>query len=210
MRKHWFCLAALVTALAFGASLQTLVARAFVGHMGVHMILVAICAPLFAISFHGTAVDVSRHWQATSTLLLSLIELVVIWAWHFPAIRQAAETSSAVRTLELVSFLTVATLFWLACMNSAPRQGGTLAGIGALLLTSMHMTLLGVLLTMAPRALYGGTEVTCLGLTLTPLEDQQLGGILMLLVGAASYLVGALILLGRQLANADRWQERRS
>jgi putative membrane protein len=64
----------------------------------------------------------------------------------------------------------------------------------------MHMTLLGVLLALAPRPLYGQGEVTCLGLTLTARQDQELGGVLMLLVGAAVYLAGGVALLARLLA----------
>lgn len=209
MRKGCFTLAALFAALAAGASFLVMDARAFVGHMSVHMALVAVCAPLLAASISGTTFDVSRNWQAPSAVLLSLIELVVIWIWHLPAMRQAAEVSAAVRAVELVTFVVAGTLLWLACLNVGPRRGMPLAGIVALLLTSMHMTILGVLLTMAPRALYGLGEVTCFGLSLSSLQDQQLGGVIMLLVGALVYLCGALFLLGRVLAStADGWQKR--
>ena len=53
----------------------------------------------------------------------------------------------------------------------------------------MHMTLLGALLALTPRPLYahaGGSR------GLTPLEDQHLGGAIMLLVGGLSYLAGGL------------------
>jgi putative membrane protein len=53
----------------------------------------------------------------------------------------------------------------------------------------MHMTLLGALLALAPRPLYIHAE-TFSGLT--SLEDQQLGGAIMLIVGGISYLTGGL------------------
>jgi putative membrane protein len=53
----------------------------------------------------------------------------------------------------------------------------------------MHMTLLGALLALTPRPLYDLAER--LG-PLTALEDQHLGGAIMLLVGAISYLAGGL------------------
>ena len=71
-----------------------------------------------------------------------------------------------------------------------------LSGVVALLLTSMHMTLLGVLLTMAPRPLYGTGPAPCLGIVLSPEQDQQVGGVVMLLLGAVAYLVGGLALFG--------------
>jgi putative membrane protein len=74
----------------------------------------------------------------------------------------------------------------------------------ALLLTTMHMTLLGVLIALAPRPLFGTVHAASpgtldpapFGMPLSPLEDQQLGGVIMLVVGAGSYLLGALVLLG--------------
>lgn len=53
-------------------------------------------------------------------------------------------------------------------------------------MTSTHMTLLGVLLALAPRALYGGHAAAA---------DQQLGGLVMLCGGGISYLAGALWLV---------------
>lgn len=53
----------------------------------------------------------------------------------------------------------------------------------------MHMTLLVALLALTPRPLYlhaGGFS------RLTPLEDQHLGGAIMLIVGGVSYLAGGL------------------
>ena len=66
------------------------------------------------------------------------------------------------------------------------------AGVVGLLLTSMHMTLLGALLALAPRPLYAHADGFA---GLTPLEDQHLGGAIMLLVGGVSYLLGGLWLM---------------
>jgi putative membrane protein len=60
---------------------------------------------------------------------------------------------------------------------------------------------LGALLALAPRLLYP----RCGGyFGLTPLEDQHLGGAIMLLVGGASYLLGGLFLTARLLRRAAR------
>ena len=61
------------------------------------------------------------------------------------------------------------------------------------------MTLLGALLALAPRPLYGDAAVTCLGVVLAPAVDQQVGGTVMLAVGAAVYLAGGLALMARTL-----------
>nr|WP_241769342.1 cytochrome c oxidase assembly protein [Sphingomonas melonis] len=61
-----------------------------------------------------------------------------------------------------------------------------------MLVTSMHMTLLGALIGLAPRPLYmhHGPDA---------LADQQLAGVVMLLVGGIAYLIGGLAMLGRLL-----------
>jgi cytochrome c oxidase assembly factor CtaG len=56
--------------------------------------------------------------------------------------------------------------------------------------TSIHMTRLGALFTLAQRPLYAHNIDGWAGLS--QLGDQQLGGAIMLLVGGASYLLGGL------------------
>jgi putative membrane protein len=91
---------------------------------------------------------------------------------------------------------------WLSAFGGDPAGASSrrAAGIIGLLLTSMHMTLLGALLALAPRPLFHHEETSS---GLAPLDDQHLGGAIMLLVGGISYLAGGLWLtfgLMRRLA----------
>jgi putative membrane protein len=83
----------------------------------------------------------------------------------------------------------------------------TAAGIVGLLLTAMHMTLLGALLALAPRPLYAHLEGVS---RLTPLEDQHLGGAIMLLTGGVAYLAGGLWLTAGLLRRAALVSEKRA
>ena len=68
----------------------------------------------------------------------------------------------------------------------------------------MHMTLLGALLALAPRALYQhATHFP----GLTQLEDQHLGGAVMLIVGGASYLAGGLWLTAGLIRQGSKARE---
>lgn len=164
------------------------------GHMVAHMIAVAIAAPLFAMALSGRRFDPMRRRRALANpLALSLVELAAVWLWHLPAVRQAAGHGLGAQLVELLCFLAVGTLLWLAVL-AAPAM----AGVGALLLTSMHMTLLGALIGLAPRPLYGSMAHGA-PFGLSPLQDQQLGGAAMLAIGAAAYLMGALIVLAGML-----------
>ncbi|MBC8650078.1 cytochrome c oxidase assembly protein [Pseudomonas sp. MTM4] len=165
--------------------------RMFVGHMLMHVMVVAVAAPLLAIGLAGGRLDISSRLPALfSPILASVIELFVVWAWHMPALHHAARTSQAAQVLEQGSYLFVGLLVWLAAFGGA-RHHRALAGIAGLLLTSMHMTLLGVLLTMSSRPLFEHSGLS----SLTLLEDQQIGGVIMLVFGGTSYLIGGLYLL---------------
>lgn len=168
-----------------------------VGHMAGHMIAVAIAAPFLALGLSQGRLDPARLWPGlTSPMAMMLVELVTVWLWHLPALRAATMTSLPVLGLEQVSFLGAGLLLWSSVLRSDHRA----AGIGALLLTSMHMTLLGVLIGLAPRPLYAAADHHHHHLAgMDPLIDQQLAGVLMLLVGGASYFIGGLVLLASLL-----------
>lgn len=168
------------------------------GHMTGHMIAVAVCAPLLAYGLAGSPIDPARRWPRFATpMAMMLVELVTVWSWHLPALRRAAANMPGVGVIEHATFLLAGLLLWSAAIHAPNRA----AGIGAMLLTSMHMTLLGVLVGLAPRQLY--TMHHHAGpFGLDALADQQLGGIVMLVVGGLSYFIGGMSLLAGLLKNA--------
>jgi putative membrane protein len=184
---------ALLIALAFLMSSWN--SGSLAAHMVVHMTTVAIAAPFLAVAISGTRFDPARHLGQSAPLLASVLELLVVWIWHVPAIRELAETRADALVAEQASFLFAGILLWATCFRPREEARRRLAGIIGLLFTTIHMTLLGVLLTLAPRSLYGAGDVTCLGITLSRETDQQLGGVVMLMIGAAAYLLGAIVLL---------------
>jgi putative membrane protein len=194
-------------ALTLGAAwlgpLPALAVHSFSAHMAMHMIVVAIAAPLLAAGVAGSALDPGQVLpRVFAPLPASIIELVVVWAWHAPVPHQAARHDPAALVIEQGMFLAAGLLLWLSALSrnqqGAHHQAGP--GIFALLFTSMHMTLLGALFSLAPRTLY--THATDGIGGLPPLVDQQLGGAIMLLVGGMSYLAGGLWLTARLLRRA--------
>ncbi len=169
--------------------------ESFASGMVAHMSVVAIAAPLIAIGLPDR-LRPGHAMPAALPVLASLFELLVVWGWHAPAARLLAETSLAITMLEQASFLAAGLLLWSTSFAGCERIHAA-TGAGALLLTSIHMTLLGALLALSPRPLYGTGEVTCFGVVLDAGQDQQLGGVIMLAVGAVVYLVGGLRLAGR-------------
>ncbi len=178
----------------------------FSAHMATHLTVVAFAAPLLALALAGSALDPSRRLPAPLLAVpASLVELLVVWGWHAPALHHFARGGSAGFAVEQATFLASALAVWLcACAtdrgptvaaptpSSFERGSSSGAGVLALLLTSMHMTLLGALLALAPRPLYHDASPAALA-------DQHFGGALMLVVGGAVYLAGGLFLAARLL-----------
>jgi putative membrane protein len=158
---------------------------AFPAHMIRHMGLVAVAAPLLALGFPRALAPL-----AVNPLAAAVVEFVVVWAWHLPAAHAAARLSALGLVAEQGAFLLAGLMVWAGAFGA--RQ--PLAGAGGLLLTSMHMTLLGAILVLAPRDLYAELCGTPPDLT-----GQQLGGLLMLGIGTPVYLAGGLWLVRRAL-----------
>jgi len=173
----------------------------FTAHMLAHMGVVAVAAPLIAMGLPDAVWrGLGRHSLTALPVVASLLELLIVWGWHAPTARALVERSVLAGVAEQASFLAGGLLLWIVCIGSEGARSA-LAGAFGLLLTSVHMTLLGALLALSPRPLYGLGDVTCFGVTLTAAQDQELGGVVMLLVGAAVYLAGGVALLARVLSH---------
>lgn len=179
--------------------LPALATHAFFAHMTMHMTVVAVAAPLVALGISGSRFDpVARAPRLFSPLPASVLEFFIVWGWHVPQLHHAARATGAGLAAEQATFFLAALLVWLSSVSASEGGGGrSAAGVLALLLTFMHMTLLGALLALAQRPLYphGGGA-----LGLDPLDDQHLGGAIML-VGGAAYLLGGVWLTARLVRN---------
>ena len=168
----------------------------FYAHMTGHMTVVAFAAPLLALGIAGGDWDPVKRWpDRGSPLVASLIELVVVWLWHMPLLHEAARQNAFALFAEQASFLASGFLLWITIFGGGAgrrAERGAL-GIVALLLTLMHMTLLGALLALSPRPLYAGHH------SIDALRDQELGGVIMIAAGGIAYMAGALWLAARHL-----------
>lgn len=190
----WLGLA--ILAFAWAGPLPRLVPASFAAHMTLHMLVVAVAVPLVAIGlaprFAGL---VARHEVRSLAIVVSILDLVVIWAWHTPLLHDASRSDPWMLAVEQASFAGVTLLVWVVAFAGAPLFGAL-----ALFFTSMHMTLLGALLGLAPRVSYAGHHHGHgAPFGLSALADQQLGGVIMLAIGGAVYLSAGLWLVSRVL-----------
>lgn len=189
-----------VLAFAWAGPLPGLVSGSFAAHMLLHMTVVGIGIPLLAAGL-GPLVA-GRNWlrsQLALPIAVSILDLVVVWGWHAPALHHASRTLPWALAAEQISFALVSLLVWLVALASTTRtrQSAALAGAMALFFTSMHMTLLSALIGLAPRPIYGRHLHHPGGPS--ALTDQQLGGVVMLGIGGVIYLAGGLMLMARVL-----------
>ena len=199
MRRGLLACGLLILAAVWLGPLPQLARQAFFAHMLMHMGVVAVAAPLLALGIAGGRLDPARKApRLFAPVQASVIELVVVWAWHAPALHHAARHNTGMLILEQGMFFIAGVFVWLSAFggDALNRSSRSAAGVLALLLTAMHMTLLGALLALTPRPLYAHMEGFS---ALAAIDDQHLGGAIMLLIGGISYLLGGLYLTARLL-----------
>ncbi len=198
----------------------------FSGHMLQHLLLILVAAPLLVLGAPPAAVawaiperwraGLGRWWRRRNSLRKGwhyLNNPLVVWvmhalaliAWHLPDLYQAALVNEFVHFLEHASFLFTALLFWMVLIRSGNR-GQLSYGASMLYVFSMAMFsgVLGALITFSRQAWYPIHMDTALVWGFTPLEDQQLAGVLMWVPGNFVYLAAFLTLLWRWFAAMDR------
>lgn len=199
-RRQLFLAGAWVVALVLMVSpLCALTSALFSARMAHHVVLMALVAPLLALAL-------PKRWQAPrhSALVvysITAIHAVLVWLWHSPWPYAAALESHAVFWVMELTLLGSAVFFWRAIASPLAPLG---IAIMSLFFTSVQMGLLGALITFAPVALYGPHLTTTIDWNLTALEDQQLAGLLLWVVGALSYVAAAVLLAGSRLMEQSR------
>jgi putative membrane protein len=216
-----FALGWATLALALLSPLHRLGEALFSAHMVQHELLMALAAPLLVLGRplvpfvwglppgwrrtlgRWTGGDRFRGVWATLTHPVTAWSLhaAAIWIWHVPSLYEASLRSEAVHALQHASFLGTALLFWWSVLEG--RRHGRLGWPGAviaLFTTAVHTSILGALLTFSTRLWYPLYGATSAAWGLTPLEDQQLAGLIMWVPGGLAYLVAALALMASWLA----------
>ena len=203
----------LLLAIAFLSPLHWLGERLFAAHMLEHELLLLVAAPLFAYArpvpaalwslpsrwrrrIGGVArlrtIGKSTEWLA-SPILMTGQQAVAIYLWHVPSVYQWALRDDFAHRLEHVSFFASAYLFWRALLLGPGRARAQKAvAVGCLFVTMLHSGLLGALLTLSPRLWYPEQERLAADFGMTPLEDQQLAGIIMWIPMSGVYTLAAL------------------
>ncbi|WP_372616830.1 cytochrome c oxidase assembly protein [Falsiroseomonas sp.] len=193
----------LLLGVALVSPLCNLAVALFSVRIAQHLLITLVAAPLLALAFAG------RQWPRGHCLPAAALFGALLWFWHLPLPYVATFAADGIAWWWLHATLVLsATWLWAAILAALPARPEA-AALGGLV-TGVQMGVLGALLTFAPRPLYAphAPDVT-LPWGLTPLEDQQLGGLVMwvpggLLFAAVMVAVLATVLRGPVLREQAR------
>lgn len=189
-------------ALLWLGHLPDMARRAFSPHMILHLGVAVVAAPMIAIGVARLAAGgpAPRHGVAAAGAA-SAFEFAVVWGWHLPVMHEVAARETFVFAAQQASFLLAGLLLWWVATSGRDARSRAL-GVFTMLFTAMHMAMLGTLLVLAPSLLYA--PQFCLGaFGLGPLQDQQLGGGMMALLGALPFVVGGAWLAMRAASEEE-------
>jgi cytochrome c oxidase assembly factor CtaG len=223
-RAVMFAAGWLALAVALVSPLHALGERLFTAHMIEHEMLMVVAAPLMALARPigamlwglpqgwrrglggaARARPFAAFWHGlTDPLTATILHGVAIWAWHMPALFEAALASEWVHGLQHASFLFSALLFWWALIHGRASRHGYGPAVGHLFTTTLHTGVLGALFIFSGRLWYPPQADEAARWGLTALQDQQLAGLVMSVPACAVYPVAGLVLAGLWISQSGR------
>lgn len=182
----------------------------FSAHMGQHELLVLFAAPLVVLGRPERVLRaalprrarrrVSSALQrpgaitvvrvATNRWFAVVLHGAVVWAWHVPALFEAALANESVHALQHVMFFATAALFWWSMVRGRYGRLGYGIAVVFVFVTGLHKGLLGALLTIAQRPLYPTHAARTEAAGADATADQAFAGLLMWV--PAGVIMGAL------------------
>jgi putative membrane protein len=215
LRAASFLAAVLILIIIFMSPLDALSDILFSAHMTQHMLLIVMAAPLLIISDIplvllwalpkketkrlGRGVNrlqtLARFWQGLShPMSAGILFAITLWGWHASTLYEAALQNDTLHILEHLIFLVTAMLCWYVLLKPTEqkyRRYGLL--VFYLFGTTLQSGILGALMTFASRPWYPHYAISVSDWGLTPLQDQQLAGLIMWILGGAVFTLLTIV-----------------
>ena len=204
-RRHGLPPASLWQILSFSAALLVLLLALngpvhdlsdyylFSMHMVQHLVLTLLFPPLLLLGMPGWLLQplvrpppVRRVARVlTHPVVAAGVFTVTIAVWHLAPYYDLMMRNHDVHILTHLMFMVTATLLWWPVISPIPELPRLGYGLGMLylFLVGIPMQLVAAMITLADSVLYPWYAAAPRTWNLTPLEDQQLGGLLMWVPG---------------------------
>lgn len=218
-----FAAALIVILAALVSPLDDWADASFAAHMGQHLLLIVVAAPLLALSRapivmlsafdvqgrRGLAVAGARSgWNACARALARPVPAWAVFVgvflfWHMPAAFSWARRHEAVHIGEHLTLLLSAWLFWSVALVPARHHLSRGAAALFVVAAAIALDLPSAVMIFSPRPLYTWARAPALPWGLTALQDQELAGLLMWVPGSLVFYSIAIWLFAQWLAPSN-------
>ena len=221
--RSWFFGAGLVAiAVALLSPIEAYEGQLFSVHMVQHMLLELVAAPLLlaaapiTLTLRASSPRVRRgllvilHSPVLKVISFPVIAWILFaavnWGWHFSTLYDQALEQPLLHYVQHATFLAAALLFWWPAIGADPSPWRLPFPVRLfyLFLALPQNSFLGVSLLSAGQVLYPHYITNLRTWGSKPLEDQQLGGVLMWVAGDLAFLVAMAIVIVAWMRHEER------
>jgi putative membrane protein len=171
----------------------------FSAHMVQHLLLTLVLPPLLLAGVPGWMIrrPLATRFTAPVARFLTRAPIafvvfnLVIAGWHLPPLYNAAMANHNIHIVEHLMFMVAAVLMWWPLMSQIPELP-RLAYPGQMLysfLMSIPMSIIAVYIAMSDHVLYPAYAAAPRVFSLSPLEDQLLGALIMWIPGGIIFYI---------------------
>ncbi len=221
-RSWLFAGGLLAIGLALLSPIEAYEGQLFSVHMVQHMLLELVAAPLLLAGAPITLAlrAASPAWRRRLLVILQsrvvhaisfpvvawLLFAAVNWGWHFSVLYDQALENQLLHYFQHATFLGAALLFWWPVIGADPSPWRLPHPVRLLyvFLAMPQNSFLGVALMSAGTVLYPHYVTNVRDWGPTPLEDQQLGGIIMWVGGDVAFLAAMAVVVVMWMRHEDR------
>jgi cytochrome c oxidase assembly factor CtaG len=215
----------LALAAALLPPLDIVATQLFSAHMVQHLLLVVVAAPLLVLGRPFPTVvaafpadmrrTLGRLWRSAPLRRVWMVvrwppaawglHVTALWAWHVPWLYDGALRVPWLHAVEHTCLFGTALMFWGVVAEARGRRRlGVGGGLLYLFSGAMQCSMLGALIAPADRPWYAAHGGTTAAWGLSPLEDQELAGLIMWIPASVVYLVAVLAIVAGWLPSGDR------
>jgi putative membrane protein len=192
----------------------------FSAHMFQHVLLGDIAPLLLLLSLSRVILrPVTRRLMRVERALGRLASpwtAIALWLgtmylWHIPALYDAAVEHPLLHALEHLSFFAAGIALWWPLIQPVPmrRRLTGLQPLGYIGAAKAGLAALGIYLAWSTTALYPYYEQTPRIWNLSPVEDQNVGGVIMMVEQSLTLVIVMVALFIAMLARSEEEQRRR-